>query len=243
LNELAQELLEGEGAEPVPADPDINYLLELGAGMWERADNVDSEGRTYIDGYWGQCHWNAAMTAVRRAGGVPAIGANQSALIVASSVRIFRGYAYYYSPDGQGNGWAMNSWCMDGNTILETTGPMSAYFGTELNAEERQVFANHVAAYNPTLGHGGLGWGLNHEGTRLWMPAARVADSIGLPSVVRPPDAEEVAELDPEVGPDDPGLLRTWHLDGFLPVDARTKSEARALFKKQGRIPPGAKIE
>jgi hypothetical protein len=37
--------------------------------------------------------------------------------------------------------------------------------------------------------------------------------------------------------------LRTWLLDGFLSVEARTKSEARALFKKQRPIPPRAKIE
>jgi hypothetical protein len=282
LNEIAQELLAGvEGAVPVPANPDIGYLLELGAATWARADNVDLDGRTYIDGYWGQCHWNTAMTAVRRADGVPAIGANQSALIVASPVRIFRGYAYFYSPNGQGNGWATHSWCMNGNTILETTGPMSAYFGAELNAQERQLFANHVAAYDPIQGHGGLGWGRDHEGHRIPVPAALIANTIGLPSVPQPPNAgeeeagEEVAEangaqpqaegnvgaegqpqsvqqapgLQPQPAPNPAGgrgsggLLRTWLLNGFVAVEARTKSDARALFKQQRPIPPRAKIE
>lgn len=250
LNEIAQELLAGvEGAVPVLANPDIGYLLELGAAIWARADNVISEDRTYIDGYWGQCHWNAAMTAVRRAGGVPAIGVNQSALIVASPVRIFRGFAYFYSPNGQGNGWAMHSWCMDGDTILETTGPMSAYFGAELTAQERQQFANQVAAHDPTQGHDGMGWGLDHEGHRVPpVPAMLIANTIGLPSAPQPEVADANAEPQGDVGAEDqpePVLqgLWTWRLDGFLPVEARTKSEARALFKRQHPIPPGAKIE
>jgi hypothetical protein len=92
---------------------------------------------------------------------------------------------------------------------------------------------------------------------------------IGMPSVPQPPNAEDgeaeatsaqpqaegqpqsvqqVPALQPGPASKPPGAhgnegLRTWHLTGFLPVEARTKSEARALFKKQRPIPPGAKIE
>ncbi|HVX62570.1 MAG TPA: hypothetical protein VHC19_18270, partial [Pirellulales bacterium] len=183
----AQALLAGV-ADYVPANPDIGYLLELGPDLWARANNVESEERTYIDGYWGQCHWNAAMTAVRRAGGVPSVGVNQSNLIVGSPIRIFRGYAYFFSPRGMGNGWAMHSWCMDGNTILETTGPMVAYFGAELSAAERLRLANLVAVYDPTQGHMGRGWGLDQEGQRIPVAAALIANTIGLLSVSAPPD-------------------------------------------------------
>jgi hypothetical protein len=105
LNVIAQAVLQGY-ADPVPANPALAYALALGAALWDRAANVEAEGRQYIDGYWGQCHWNVAMTAVRQAGGVPAVGVDQSALIVASPIRIFRGYAYFYSRSGIGNGWA-----------------------------------------------------------------------------------------------------------------------------------------
>lgn len=185
LDEIAQATLKGVSV-PVPANPDLGYLLELGAGLWDRAAHLEPEDREYIDGYFGQCHWNTAMTAVRKAGGVPVIRVNQSALIVQSPVRIFRGYAYFYSPSGVGNGWAMHGWCMDGNTILETTGPMVAYFGAELNAAERLQFANLVANHNPIQGHNNLGWARDPEGHRVAIPAARLADSIGLPSVPKP---------------------------------------------------------
>ena len=47
----------------------IGYLLKM-AQPYGHAEQFVSEDRTYIDGYWGQCHWNTAMTAVRRADGV-----------------------------------------------------------------------------------------------------------------------------------------------------------------------------
>ena len=105
-----------------------------------------------------------------------------------------------------------------------------------------------------------------------------IANTIGLPSVLQPPDAEEdeaeeqVAEANaqpqgegnvgpegppqpvqqapvlqpapahnPAGGPGDHGLLRTWLLDGFLPVEARTKSEAcqqRFDMKPKARVGP-----
>jgi hypothetical protein len=188
LNAIAQAVVQRD-ADPVPANPNLGYVLALGADLRSRAANVDAEDRRYVDGYWGQCHWNAAMSAVRKAGGVPTVGVNQAVQIVASPVRIFRGYANY-SPSGVGNGWAEHSWCMEGNVLLETTGPMIAYFGAELNAQERLNLANGVAAHHPALGHGGLGCGLDHKGHRVPVDATLVADTVGLPSVPQPPHYE-----------------------------------------------------
>ena len=53
--------------------------------------------------------------------------------------------------------------------------------------------------------------------------------------------AEETRNM--AAGLPDHATARIWHLEGFLPVEAKTKSEARALFKKQRPIPPGAIIE
>jgi hypothetical protein len=71
---------------------------------------------------------------------------------------------------------------------------MVAYFGAELNAQERQRLANGVAGHDPTAGHGGLGWGLDHEGHRVPVDAELIAATIGLPSVPQPPEQRVLAD-------------------------------------------------
>lgn len=250
LDEISRDLLKGEQVQPVPANPDISYLLELGEGLWKRAKNVESDSRIYVDGYWGQCHWNSAMTAVRYPGGMMPNRKDIEKQIIESPLRIFRGFAYFFSNDGLENGWAMHGWCMEGKTILETTGPMSAYFGAELNDSERRLYAKLVSGHDPTARNRGQGWSLLQNGKRDTFSAADVQATIGLKSIPR--ETNDPAHSEQQVYNVAPKIVmpqvtvtacRKWRLDGFSPVESKSKSEARALFKKQGPIPPGAKIE
>jgi hypothetical protein len=73
-------------------------------------------------------------------------------------------------------------------------------------------------------------------------PPAEIVASVANAKVNPAAALQPKSIPNPASGQSKGNSLRTWLLNGFSPVEARTKSEARTLFKKEGPIPPGAKI-
>jgi hypothetical protein len=181
LNAITKDIAQQTGWQVKEANPRMDYCLGLGEGFWNRAKILPDVERTYVDGYNGQCNWNSGMVVVRSVGADPMAQYDLFSAIFGTDLKIWRGYAYSPGIGPLVAGWCEHTWCMDGDTLIETTGPFVAYFGAELTDEQAFHFAEGLDGYDPTQGHGGLGWTVDSEGHRAFVPANEVRGTIGLP--------------------------------------------------------------
>ena len=99
-------------------------------GFWARCSLINKDwreqppNRVYVDGYVGGCMWNSWRVM------------NDA---LEDGIHVYYGFAL---GDGQ---WSEHCWCMIGDRIIETTGPMTIYYGAELTEAEWQQL--HVVCH------------------------------------------------------------------------------------------------
>lgn len=92
--------------------------------------NFAITSRIYVDGFVGACCWNSWK--VYNSG-------------IEEGLSLWLGFAHRWGR------WTEHAWCMLDQRIVETTAPYLAYYGAELDEQEREYFSKYISVSNPAL--------------------------------------------------------------------------------------------